>query len=224
MSGNCFEVNAVIMQRIRVYYAKTDDLRFTSNLDIQKIWERTLRRGHISVMYSQGFHPQPKIQLACPLPLGMTSTAEIMDFWMEAEVSPIEINSRLEKVIPPGIQLQRCELIDLSEPSLQTQVLSTIYRVSSMDGNFEPSISQKTQALLEQPSLERTRRKKTYDLRPMIESLRLVDQNEGSNFIEMRLSARPGATGRPEEVLDCLGLDITEVKIERTSIVTILSA
>jgi radical SAM-linked protein len=213
-----------MMQRIRVYYAKTEDLRFTSNLDMQKIWERTLRRGHIPVQYSQGFHPQPKIQLACPLPLGMTSTAEIVDFWLEAELNPLEVFSILEKVKPPGIALQRCEHIDLSEPSLQTQVLSTVYQVKPISGSFEPDISVRIQHLLEQPVLERTRRKKRYDLRLLIESMYLVDQDDKGSYIEMQLAARSGATGRPEEVLDCLGMDMTEVKVERTGLIMINNA
>jgi len=33
------------MKRIRIHYAKTEGLRYTSNLDMQKVWERALRRA-----------------------------------------------------------------------------------------------------------------------------------------------------------------------------------
>ena len=32
------------MERVRIQYAKTEPLRYTGNLDIHKVWERTLRR------------------------------------------------------------------------------------------------------------------------------------------------------------------------------------
>ena len=35
----------------------------------------------------------------------------------------------------------------------------------------------------------------------------------------MRLSAREGATGRPEEVLDVLGIEFEGTRIERTRLV-----
>jgi len=35
----------------------------------------------------------------------------------------------------------------------------------------------------------------------------------------MRLAAREGATGRPEEVLDILGIAFEETRIERTHLV-----
>jgi hypothetical protein len=35
----------------------------------------------------------------------------------------------------------------------------------------------------------------------------------------MRLAAREGATGRPEEVLESLGLDPTAARIERTALI-----
>lgn len=50
------------MKRIRIHYAKTEGLRYTSNLDMQKVWERALRRAGLPLYYSQGFHPQPRIQ------------------------------------------------------------------------------------------------------------------------------------------------------------------
>ena len=35
----------------------------------------------------------------------------------------------------------------------------------------------------------------------------------------MRLSAREGATGRPEEVLDALGIPLDGARIERTQLI-----
>ncbi len=61
------------MQRLRLTFAKTAAMRYTGHLDLHTTWERTLRRARLPLAYSQGFHPQPKIQLASALPLGFTS-------------------------------------------------------------------------------------------------------------------------------------------------------
>jgi len=47
------------MERLRISYAKSEGLRYTSNLDVHKIWERLLRRARLPLAYSQGFHRSP---------------------------------------------------------------------------------------------------------------------------------------------------------------------
>ena len=71
------------MERIRICYAKTEPLRYTSNLDVHKVWERLLLRARLPLAYSQGFHHQPRINQAAPLPLGFTSRVEMVDIWLE---------------------------------------------------------------------------------------------------------------------------------------------
>jgi hypothetical protein len=63
-----------------------------------------------------------------------------------------------------------------------------------------------------------------YDLRPLIEELALTSGCSPSGRgvevrVFMRLAAREGATGRPEEVLDILGIPFEETHIERTHLV-----
>ena len=67
------------MLRVRITYTKSGGLRYTGNLDMHKIWERTMRRARLPLAYSQGFHPQPRINQASPLPLGMVSQVEMVD-------------------------------------------------------------------------------------------------------------------------------------------------
>ncbi len=210
------------MQRIRIFYAKTQPLRYTGNLDVHKIWERALRRARLPLAYSQGFHPQPKINQACPLPLGMLSQAEIVDIWLDPD-QPIEhIESQLATSIPPGIELDHLEMVELSEPALQTRVSASCYQVTFLRlAGEEPvelgELSSQVAALLGSDSLPRTRRDKPYDLRPLIEELQINGTNEkGEPILLMQLSARDGATGRPEEVLDAMGYDPTSSRIERT--------
>ena len=63
-----------------------------------------------------------------------------------------------------------------------------------------------------------------YDLRPLIEEFSLLpvslSEREAQEIkIFMRLAAREGATGRPEEVLDVLGIAFEGTRIERTHLI-----
>jgi len=213
------------MLRIRIYYAKTQAMRYTGNLDVHKIWERTLRRARLPLAYSQGFHPQPKINQACPLPLGMLSQAEIIDIWLDPDLPLEQVEEQLAKSIPPGIEIKHMEAIDLHEPALQTRVAASRYQATliCLPGESPMSLkelAEKVEELLSYISLPRQWREKPYDLRPFIEQLEVIGADEkGQPMLVMQLSAREGATGRPEEVLSAMGFDPSSTRIERVGLV-----
>jgi hypothetical protein len=74
---------------------------------------------------------------------------------------------------------------------------------------------QRSEELLAESTLPRERRGKAYDLRPLIEQLAILSENK----IFMRLTARQAATGRPEEVLDVLGIALENSQIERINLI-----
>jgi radical SAM-linked protein len=194
------------MMRLRIAFEKTEAMRFTGHLDLHKTWERTIRRASLQLAYSQGFHPQPRINLACALPLGFTSVCEWVDIWLESEIALSEVTSALEAAQPPGIRIQSIQRIDLGSPSLQTQVHTVDYLITLLDP--VQGLDERIQDLMQKSHEIRARRGKTYDLRPLIEDLiRLPDDHSGLQCLHTRLSAREGATGRPEELVAALGID-----------------
>jgi len=157
------------MERIRICYAKTEPLRYTSNLDVHKVWERLLRRARLPLAYSQGFHPQPRINQAAPLPLGLTSRVEMVDIWLEEDISLDVVAQSLEKAAPPGLELKNISAVDLKAPVLQTTVRSSEYLVILLEP-IEPDVLQaRIKPLISADKVVRERRGKTYNLRPLIE-------------------------------------------------------
>ncbi len=206
------------MERIRIYYAKTAPMRYTGNLDVHKVWERTLRRARLPLAYSQGFHPQPRINQACPLPLGMTSQVELIDIWLEEDLPLEQVEAALERAVPPGIEPNRMEVVDLRAPSLQTQVKAADYTATLLENVSEDELRQRVEQLLGAEQILRERRGKTYDLRPLVEELSVQSQPNQRSRLHMRLSAREGATGRAEEVLEALGIPANDARVERTEL------
>ncbi|GAP17931.1 TIGR03936 family radical SAM-associated protein [Levilinea saccharolytica] len=202
--------------RCRILYTKGPDLRYTANLDVHRIWERTFRRAQLPLAYSQGFHPQPRLNQACPLPLGMTSQAEVLDAWLEEDLPPAQVQSALQKAAPPGLLIQQVEIVDLSLPSLQTQVRSAEYTLWLLDPPSLEALRAAVDDLLAASELMRVRREKQYNLRPLVESLTVASSQPPT--LHMQLSAREGATGRPEEVLDALGIPANAARVERTAL------
>lgn len=203
--------------RLRIKFAKTDPMRFTSHLDVYRAWERTFRRAGLKLVFSQGYNPHPKIQIAAALPLGFTSQAEIIDVWLNEKRSLEQIQDELIKKIPPGIRIIDIQQTDEEETALQNRVISAEYLIELIE--FPTDLEERIDALLASRTLPREWKEKVYDLRPLIEKLEVEQFNgRAPTRLCLRLKAEEGRTGRPEEVLAALGIPIEEARIHRTAL------
>jgi len=201
--------------KVRITFSKTDALRYIGHLDLNTIWERAARRAGLPLAYTQGFHPQPKMTFASALPLGFSSRCEVMDMRFNEDVDLISLSAQLQNAMPSGIGILNVQSVDAHEPPLQTQIISAEYEVTLTEASDRSELKRKMDEVMASPSLPRERRGKSYELRPLIEKLELTSENK----ILMRLAAREGATGRPEEVLDVLGVMIEHARVERTNLI-----
>lgn len=192
-------------------------MRYTSNLDIHKMWERTFRRAKLPLAYSQGFHPQPKIQQASPLPLGFLSDYEIVDFFLEQEMDILPLEAALNNSLPSGISVNSIIKINLVEPALQTQTIASEYHILFLEEFDSNKIIESIQDLKSKKTVIRSRRGKSYDLRPLILDLEII--MEDSCYLKMLLKSKDGATGRPEEVLSELNIPVEFTRIIRKKII-----
>jgi len=203
--------------RIRITFSKTDAMRYTGHLDLFRSWERTFRRSGLPLAYSQGFHPQPRLNLACALPLGFTSECELLDAWLECTKPLQQIQQTIEAVLPPGLVIHGMEIINIQGPALQTQVTSVVYVITFLDDI--PDLDERLQRITSSEHLPRLRRNKSYDLRALIEEMAFIPLHEGGNRkLRIQVSARESATGRPEELLDEMGIEFETTRIHREKI------
>lgn len=212
------------LERIRMVYARGEELRYVSHLDTQLVWERTLRRAGVPLAHSQGFNPHPRMHMASALPLGFLSRCEILDFWMivpepgdGTAIDVAALTARIQAAAPPGLTILSSESAPLNEPALQVQVQYAEYHAVPLDPIGYEALASAAAALLGAETLPRERRGKTYDLRPLVEQLEA--QPGDPPALVMRLMAQASATGRPEEVLDALGFDPTAFRVERLRLI-----
>lgn len=203
-------------QRIRFTYEKGEAIKFISHQDEFRLWERTLRRADLPLLYKQGFNPQPHMQFAAPLGLGMTGRAELMDATFSPPVPLDELAQRIREKLPPGAFLHGLEEVPLKTKALQALTIGADYTILLFaepgeipDGLIESRIDAfwaKTEIWRER---ERGGEKYRYNLRPLIFELRYTgyDPTAEEHGIFVRVQLRPGATGRPDEVVDALELD-----------------
>ena len=191
--------------RLRITYSIDGPLRYISQLEQMSVWERTARRARLPLAYSQGFNPRPQIQIASALPVGFAARREWLDIWLIERIPPGKVYHALQADAPPGLGIVQVAEVDLREPALQSRLRAAEFTATVETSLSSEEIRQRVADLLAAEALPRERRGKSYDLRPLVEQLSIDVIDNGVVTLRMVLSARPGATGRPEEVLDAVG-------------------
>ncbi|MBI2305580.1 MAG: DUF2344 domain-containing protein [Chloroflexi bacterium] len=213
-----------ILQRLRVTFSRGEEVKYIAHLDIMRLWERVLRRAQISLAYSQGFTPHPKVSIAAPLAVGVTSEAELMDVFLTRRMSPYYFTKAVSPQLPPGIGVLAVQEVGLKVPSLQSMVRFAEYNVLvSTDGKGLPDLQPLISSLLESQELpwshSRDKSLRSYDLRALIDDIWLIGWHDTSGTLGMRLRTDSAATGRPEQVALALGFTDHPQAIHRTKLI-----
>ena len=211
------------MQRLRIRFYRGQEVKFISHLDILRLWQRALHRAEISLAYSEGFSPHPRISLAAPLPIGVTSQAELMDILCTKWGSPHFLTAAISQQLPPGIEILQVYQVALTMPPLQSQVRYAEYKVEVKTEKGQKDIESALTKLLSIKHLpwqhQRDTGTRNYDLRALIDDLWFIDWHSGSCTIGMRLRCDNSGSGRPEQVATALGFAHHPQLIHRTKLI-----
>lgn len=209
-------------QRLRVTFSRGEPLRWVSNLDLMRFWERALRRAALPLAYSQGFTPHPQISIAAALPVGFTSDAEVMDVYLSQLVPPARFIRELGVQLPLGVEIRAVVEVGLGLPSVQSQVRWAEYEVDVPADFSLDSVQEAVRRLLALAALpwehRREAKVRRYDLRAQVADIRVEGQEAGPVRLRMRLKTDQESTGRPDQVAAALGLP-EPVRVHRTRLV-----
>lgn len=189
---------------IRFRWEKGEAARYTSHLDVIKVFERALRRAGLPMAYSQGIHPHPKIAFGPPLPLGHLSTTEYLDVRFDKPYN-LEFFHRLGEALPPGFRLLEARSILAKTESLSSTINVALYEVG-LPAAIEPCRCEKFLAEKEAWA-ERTSegKRQRVNVRPFVRSL---ESNPAGLQLELVMAGSDYV--RPEEVLN-FGLGLPEM-------------
>lgn len=211
------------MQRLRITYRRDEPLKFLSHLDLHRLWLRALRRAGVSLAYSEGFSPHPRFSMAAALPVGVTGEAELMDVYLTRRVAPFFFIRAVNPVLPPGCAIVHAEEVAPALPALQTLMRAAEYRVMVETDRPREEVQEAVRRLLAQSSLpwehKREEEVRRYDLRALVEDVRVEEVKDGRAVLAMRLKADMSGAGRAEQVTAALGFSSPPVKVHRTRLV-----
>ena len=203
--------------RIRFRFSKLGKIRFTSQRDVARMWERALRRARMPLAYTEGFSPRPQLSFGLALPTGAESLAEYVDVALDPVraadqgVDVIALPALLSQLLPVGIEIEEAVLVERSKISLQQMVTSCSWTMRVVGPTGE-ELSASVAALLAAETViitrERKGREELDDLRPSVLALavagadadRIDDPTGRTVGLVAELSTRPRGV-RPLELL-----------------------
>jgi radical SAM-linked protein len=211
------------MHRLRLKFGRGPQLKFLSHLDLMRLWERVFRRASVELAYSEGFSPHPRISLAAPLAVGVTSKAELMDVFLSRPTTPGNFAQKVAPQLPEGISIIDIQPVSLEAPSLQSRLRFAEYLVEAEGQPGSVDIESSMRALLALDTLPwhhtRDTGERFYDLRPLLDDLWMAGRKDEVYTVGMRLRCDSSGSGRPEQVIKALGFGGMPASIERTNLI-----
>ena len=174
----------------RLLFEKRGDAVYLSHLDLMRVFQRAFKRAGILIWHSQGFSPRAYVSIALPLPVGMESQCEILDF--EIEDGSVELSglpARLNAVLPAGIRV-----LEAYESARKIKELTRLRAEVTLeyDGGVPEDAQKALAAFFARESIVITKRSKKGD-KALIFALSIAAVSETELRLECILSAQnPG--------------------------------
>jgi len=117
---------------IRLKFARGEEVKYISHLDLMRAFARAFRRGQIPVSYSKGFNPHAIMVFGLPLQVGVTSECEYLDISIEASLAPESLIAILNAHLPKGIEILEA-MLRLDKTNIMSQVSLAEYIVTLVE-------------------------------------------------------------------------------------------
>jgi len=199
--------------QIRLQYSKKADMRYASHLDMIRLFDRSFRRANLKLVYTQGFHPHPKIAYGPSLPTGYESESEYLDIHLYRE-RDVNIDMILNRILPEGIRILKSKIILGKNVSLVSLINRAQYKIKLLNSVDQSFLNDRLNEYLEQETIEVFREKKggtskSIDIKPFIDRIEL---NESPDTLFLSTILEQGKTARVSEILGSL-LDLSANEI-----------
>lgn len=206
------------LSRMRVVFDVGEPLKYISHLDLFRAWERTLRRALVPLAYSQGFNPHPRLVIALPLPVGCTGAREVIDVFLDEPLTPDRLLELLGPALPAGVGIVSAQEVPVRDPALPTLISGMDYRLT-LEGVSLEEVQQRAVDLLACDTRPITFRGKTFDLRSLVGALAASSHGQAVVLEASLLRLASGKLGRPDALLEALGLAEHARSVHRARIV-----
>ncbi len=220
------------MSKYVLFFKKEGYSKYTSHLDMQRLFKRAFRRAGVALSYSHGFNPHPLMSFAQPLSLGYSAEAEILEFSTDEPYETEVILGLLRDKMPQGMQVTAVLPVTERKP-LAGLVAAADYEILIPVPFYDRSYDAVVRDYLAQEQIlvmkrqKKSKEKKEVDIRGKIRSMEAVPSEGGEGVeilkrnllqLNVRLDCGSQSNLSPELVIESFeaftGIDVPRYQIE----------
>ncbi len=198
--------------RLRVQLTKTGPARFLSHTEFQRALIFAARRAGLPLDYAGQHRPRVKLSLSPPIPIGVTSEGEIVDFQLRGYVSPADAQEELNKSLPEGIEVTASRVMGADERPVGKIIDTATYDISLPEGSDRERWDRAVGEFMGRHSIEyervQPRRTRSVELRGGVHRLEVTGGGDetGGAAVWLRMTLDDGTRGtvKPWEVIEVL--------------------
>ena len=90
---------------LKLKFNKDGQMRFFSQLDLVRVFERALRRADLPLYFTKGFNPRVKLSFGNALKLGQAGEVDVT-FYFIRQISVDEFKEKLIPQLPEGLSFK----------------------------------------------------------------------------------------------------------------------
>jgi radical SAM-linked protein len=205
-------------QRWRIVFGRSAATAGTSHRDVADQWLGALALV-LPVARSEGRRPRPALTFAATLPVGVSVGRDLADLVLAERLPAWQVGHAVREASPLGIEVRDVFDVWVGAPAIAAIAAAADYVVTFRNEPDRAAVVAAATRLLAAERVDRQRirgdRVTTYDLRPLVDSIQIVESRPAALLIRTRFHPERGA-GRPEEVVAALAelggttLDVAE--------------
>ena len=163
---------------VRIRFAKTGRASFLGHLELMDAMRRAARRADLPLRYTEGFHPRPVLNLGRALSVGIESECEFMDVGLSEAMDLQEVCTRLNAVVPHGVQVHEAHLITEVTPPLDGGIVATRFEVNLVDAEaYRAKLAAYATAVAWPVTMTRRDKVAQIDLKTALTELAMIDSS-----------------------------------------------
>lgn len=183
-------------------------------METVKVFIRAVRRAGLDFRMSQGFHPQPRLNFATPLPVGTASRDEYAELELIGVTEAALVQTLLNDQLPAGFHIRAVE--PLPPGRKRKLARGARFRVEAEDNLFDPSVAATWRSRDYIPITKKSKKgRRRIDLKPLLEDLLVLTPK----VIELTLGSGPAGTVRPglaaQALFDLEPDRLTEIEVTK---------
>lgn len=132
---NTIIVNFNIKTRYILEFSKKNLMKYIGHIDTIKYFEKLFYKTNISLIFTEGFNPHPKFQFSSPLPFGIESNCEILEFFTTHQYETNSILETLKKYQHKDIPINKIKISQNKKISI-IESISKIEYILKFENKF----------------------------------------------------------------------------------------